>query len=475
MLSNKRKEIIEYVKKNQNFLNTNAEALDIFDGNLLPYIDAILRASLSDNYYKSIKDRVLPINILQRYINKVSTTYSKPPQRECDDVKHKDFLEFYEGAFEINNSGNIADTYSNLFKGFAWEPHIDKDGNPALRELSFDRFLIMSDSKESPEEETIFIKLMGCKGSDSESMLLHVYTDLEFDAFYMNGAEASEYLADNEGVNLIGTIPFVYGKRQKHKLIPTLDTDMLAISKAISVMLTDAAGAQMFQCFSILYGVDINAENMVMAPNAFWSLKSDKDSDLKRPMIGSIKPEADTEKVMTFVTNIFILWLETKGIRIGSVGNTNGTSMASGISKIIDEMDAYEVKKKSMQWFKRDEECLWNKKLPLIHNYWIKSGMVDASKVPPMISDPLNMDIEVEFEMPTPMMSRADEIANVTNELAIGTMNIEAAIKTLHPDYSEDVVSELIEAGETLGVTLKGLTSAIPPKPQVGAPIDSVE
>lgn len=444
MNSERRKAIIEYVKSQADFLAQNSEALDIYDGNLRPHIDAILRSSLSLTYYNAIKDRILPINILQRYVNKVSTTYSKPPQRECDDVAHKEFVEFYEEAFSINNSGMIADCYSNLFKGFAWEPYVDKDGKPQMRELAFDRFLVMSDSMVSPEEETVFIKLMGQKSADKDSLLLHVYTDTEFDAFYMNGNSADEYLIDNGGYNLYGCIPFIYGKRQKNRLIPLQDTDILSISKAISVMLTDAAGAQMFQCFSILYGIDVSSENMTMSPNAFWSIKSDRDSEHKTASIGSVKPEADTQKVMDFVTNIFILWLETKGIRTGSMGSVQGGNVASGISKIIDEMDAYEVKKKSMVWFKKDEEELWNKKLPLIHNYWIKSGMVDAAKVPPMITG--EVLVKVEFETPTPMLSRAEELANIKTELDMGTMSMEVAVKTLHPDYDDDMVAEIVQA-----------------------------
>jgi hypothetical protein len=472
MLKDKRPLIIDYVKQHATFLNKNKESLDIYDGNLRPYVDDILRSSLSSNYYHAIKDRILPINILQRYVNKVSTTYSKPPQRECEDESLKPYLEYYESEFNINGSAQICDIYSNLFKGFAWEPYINKDGCPRLRELPFDRFLVMSESKSSPEDETMFIKIMGQKGKSEDDILLHVYTDDEFDAFYLNGAEASEYLSENQGVNLIGVIPFVYGKRQKHKLIPTLDTDMLAMAKAIPVMISDAAGAQMFQCFTILYGIDINAENMVIAPNNFWSLKSDKDSD-KTPVIGSIKPEADTQKVLEFVTSVFIMWLETKGIRIGSMGNTDGGSAASGISKIIDEMDVYEIKKKSMEWFKLDEEELWNQKLPLIHNYWIKSGMLLDAEAPSLIPNPDMVDIEVDFEKPTPFMSRSEEIANVKAELDIGTLSIESAIKILHPDYSEDIVSEMLEAGMGINGVLKGMADKSEEAPGEANPLEA--
>jgi hypothetical protein len=458
MLHQKRAKIIDYVRSYAKFLETNKEALDIYDGNLKPYIDQIMASSLSATYYHAIKDRILPINILQRYVNKVSTTYTKPPRREVEDEALKEYLDFYEDAFSINSSGNIADCYSNLFKGFAWEPFIDKDGKPSLRELPFDRFLVMSESESNPEEETIFIKIMGKRGQNEDDILLHVYTDTEFDAFYLSGEEATEYLIENQGLNLYGVIPFVYGKRQKHKLIPTIDSDMLAISKAISVMLSDQAGAQMFSCFTILYGIDVDAENLTLSPNAFWSLKSDKESD-KTPSVGALSPTSDSAKVLDFVANVFVIWLETKGIRVGSLGNLSGGSMASGISKIIEEMDVYEVKKKSMEWFKKDEQELWNKKLPKIHNFWIASGMVDPSTVPPMISDVENVKVEVEFEAPKPMLSRSEEIANVKAELEIGTMTIEAAIKALHPDASEDDISELVEGGYGVKGILAGMAS----------------
>lgn len=443
MLKQKRKQIIDYVKAHRDFLAYNTQALDIYEGNLLPYIDSILKSSLSANYYHSIKDRILPINILQRYIDKVSTTYSKPPVRSSEIEASNEFVEFYSKTFNINNSGSIADVYSNLFKGFAWEPYVDKNGVPALRELPFNSFLVMSDSMVNPEEETIFIKFMGKQTEDEESMLLFVYTDTEFDAFYLNGMEASQYLIENQGVNVIGTIPFVYGKRQKNRLIPVLDSDMLSIAKALPVMMTDAAGAQMYQSFSIIYGVDISIENAKMSPNALWSIKSDRESD-KNPQLGVINPTADTDKIVSFITTTFSLWLETKGVRVGSVGQVDGSNLSSGISKIIDEMDVWELKKKSQYWFKKDEEELWNVKLPKIHNYWIKSGLLNPSMLPPMMPEEQDPEIYVEFEAPKPMISRSEEIAHIKAELELGTMTLEQAIKKLHPEMDDEVVTQTL-------------------------------
>lgn len=206
-------------------------------------------------------------------------------------------------------------------------------------------------------------------------------------------------------------------------------------------MLTDAAGAQMFQCFSILYGVDVNFDNAKMSPNVIWSLKSDRESD-KTPQVGTIKPEADTQKVIDFVMTIFTLWLETKGIRVGSMGQISGTNSASGIAKMIDELDVYEIIKKQQEWFEKDESELWNVKLPKIHNYWIKSGMVNPSKVPGLMPDEL--EIEVEFEDPKPLKSRKEEIEEIKAEIELGTMTMEQAIKLLHPEYDDVKIQETL-------------------------------
>lgn len=443
MLRDRRLEIISYIRANKKFLALNSEMLNIYEGNLLPYVDAIMRESLSPNYYNAIKERILPINILQRFIDKVSNTYSKAPKRSSLNARTQEFIDYYADEMSINQSGQIADSYSNMFKCFAWEPYIDKNGKPAIRELPANSFLVKSDSSASPEEETMFIKFMGNKGETEEELLVHVYTDTEFDAFYMSGVEATEYLIENQGINVIGCIPFVYGKRQKNRLLPIIDSDMVKVAKAIPVMLSDAAGAQKFQCWSQIYGINLNFDNVTISPNVIWSLKSDNDSD-KAPVIGTIKPEADTEKVLSFVTQVFSIWLMTKGVSAKSIGSIDAGNTSSGIAKVIDEMDVYEIIKKSQEWFEKDESELWNIKMPKIHNYWIKSGMVNPAMVPGLLPEGVELDIEIEFVPPEPMKTRMELINEIKSEIDLGTMTMEQAIKSLHPDHDQDKIDETI-------------------------------
>lgn len=442
MLKQKRGLIIKEVKAKADFLGHNEKVLNIYEGELKPFIYKAMKDSLSEHYFNSIKDRILPVNILQRYADKVSTTYSKPPKRESGSEIGAKILDFYKDKFDINASGMMADVYSHLHKGFAWEPYINQKGQPSLREIPFDRFMVISTSDSNPEEETIFVKIMGRDDNNPDRVLLFAYSDNEFDAFWTDESDAPEYMSE-DGTNPIRVIPFVYGKRQRNRLVPVPDTDLLAMTIAIPMMLSDTAGAQMFQAFSVMYGIDVNAENMVMTPNAWWSLKSDKQSD-KTPSVGTIKPTADTDKAMNFIIQVFVLWLETKGIRVGSVGTFDAASVASGISKIIDEMDTWEIKKKSQKWFKVDEEELWNEKLPKIHNYWIKTGQLKTNEIG-LIPDNSEIGINVDFDEPKPMTNRTSEIAEVKSELEIKTMTMQDAIKKLHPDWDENKVQEVMD------------------------------
>lgn len=115
MLKDKRRELIEYIKENKSYLARNSEALDIFRGNLLKYIDQILQSTLSSSYYETIKHRSLPINILQRFIDKVSVVYNNPPMRTSDDPKTQEFVDFYSDYLKMNQVGQES---RSIFKSF---------------------------------------------------------------------------------------------------------------------------------------------------------------------------------------------------------------------------------------------------------------------------------------------------------------------------------------------------------------------
>jgi len=464
-LRDRRQEILAYIKHNTPYLEYNACMLDIFEGGLKKYVLHVLENSLSENYFNQIKDRVLPINILKRYVDKVSGVYNQNPIRKTDESQDIELVKFYEDECDINVVMHLADEFIQLFKGYALEPYLDDtldEPAPRVRALPYDRFLVYSDNVVNPLKPTVFIKIMGKRpvktgrGYD-QRMYYFVYTDTEFDAFDSTGETLNAYLESNNGENPYGVIPFYYGFRSKTKLKPTQDTDIKAMTEMVPVMLTDMAGAIMFQCFAIIYGVDVKAENLTLSPNAFWDLKSDPTSG-KEPKVGTITPQADVDKVIKFVMTALSLWLETKGIKAGSIGSFDAANVASGIAKLLDEADTTALKKANMTAFKADEKSIWSL-ISKMHNYWVGSGMLKG-----MGTFSSNFDVSIEFDDPRPLLDRKTEVETVDLEVKSGYLDRYSAMKRLYPDLSEEQILErmaLIDnEGEILNVKGNGSNPA---------------
>lgn len=372
----KPQEYIEYIQKYEPFIEKNAEKLRIYQGELVPFIDAILKKRLAENYYNQIKDSIIPINILPRIIDKMAKAYLKSPTRIVQ--SEQELLDEASFYLDVDAQMNMADEFANLFKAYAIEL-FEEDGYPNMRILPFDRFLPMSRDRKNPLKVTDFIKFMGkVSHNGKDQNLYHIYTDTHFLPILQD--EAEPYYPDlegNDGVNPLGRIPFVYGNRSRQNLIPVQDTDLIQMTKVIPVTLTDLGGAIMFQCFSVIYGINLQVENLTFTPNAFWSFKGDPMAQ-QPPQIGTIKPEVDVDKVLNFVQTKLSMLLETKGVRVGSIGQIDRGQFSSGIAKIIDEADTSDIIDKSKKFFIKEEKDFWDL-FRLKNNYWFKN--VDGYKL----------------------------------------------------------------------------------------------
>lgn len=436
MLVDKIDSLLEYIKHYKEFLSLNHQKLDIFNGNLKEHILNDLREMLSDEYFKSIEKRSVPINVLTRLTDKSAKAYEQSPLRKVDSdlESDKELVDHYVKILNLNSKMNDADEYSFLFKGYALEPFMHTKG-PKLRVLPFDRFLPYSDDESDLTEMTIFIKMVGRKEDDKE--VYFAYSDDEFISFNEDGEIFERAMIDNDGENPYGIIPFTYGNRAKNQLIPTQDSDTLELSKVIPIFLTDLSGTIMYQCFSVIWGIDIDMQNVTYSPNAIWSLKSDPNSD-RTPQVGTLKPQADIDKVMSFITDVFLLWMDTKGIKSGGISQMNKSSLSSGIAKIIDEMDATAIIKDSMNRFAEEESRFWDL-MKIMHNYWVDSGLVKGK---PRFSD--GFSISLEFDDPVPVLDRGKEFSEIKSEVDGGYEVIENALKKLYPRLGENELNERI-------------------------------
>lgn len=441
------KEHAEFIDSQNNYLKRNAQLFEIYQGNLLPHVQLVMKRTLSENYYNRIKHRILPINILRRVVDKMAQTYRVEPRREA--TSNPEILEFYEKELQLNNQFHFADEFSQLFKGYAAKPYMSSLG-PRLKILPYDRFLVYSQSYQDATQVDYFYEYIGrqpCRkkgGKIEYKDAWQVTSDNEMFVIDDEGTLVPELMIDPisgeqlSGENPLGYIPVFYGNRSNYCTMPVQDTDNLEMAKVLPVMMSDLAGAIMFQCFSIVYGIDCDAENMVMSPNAFWAIKSDKDSD-KSPQVGTIKPQVDINQVMSFIKDTFVTWLETKGIRVGSIGSTQGQSFQSGISKIIDEMDTYEARKKSMDAFIEDEKRFFEV-LRKRHNNWVSNGQLDMPLLPP------TWEVKTFFDQPSPIIDRSSEIDVIIKEKNNDLLSQKSAIERANPKWTDERIEQEIEA-----------------------------
>lgn len=433
------KEIKEIVKSKSEYLSHQHVLIDIFEGNLSRYVDADLKNQLSHQSYEQARHRMAPINILPKVIDKLTHIYQTPVLRTVEGGNDTDkaLVDWYVYNMGLNQKMNSANELYNLCRSTLLYPFVDK-GVPQVRVVLNDRFVVYSDDPIQPEKPTHVILLAGSEGPKQ------IYWTWSADNFVITDSDERLRLdlmnlyENPDGINPIGRLPFVYVNASDHRLCPIIETDTLSIVKLLPVMLSDLNLAAMFQSFSIMYGIDVNDENIKFAPNAFWRLKSDPSSD-KKPEIGQIKPQVDFDQVLKLIESELSMWLGTKGIRAGAVGQLSPESFSSGISKIIDEMDTYEAREKQVTEFKETEAEFWDLLLNDLHPYWSETGQIDNnSRFTPTAL------VITDFVKQLPQQARGQVVRDIKEEYMAGFISRKRAIKALNSEMSDGQVDDLI-------------------------------
>lgn len=454
-------ELLDYIKSNAATINHNAILFDIYEGYLVEYVLKDLKKQLSPQSFDQIQHRVAPINVLKRVVDKLSKIYADPPARSLlvENEIDQDLFHDYSKELDINTYMQIGNEFFNLFKSCAIEPFVN-NRKPALRIIPSDRFLVWSNDSIDPVSPTHFIKFMGKKtvinaaGNKESRTVYYIYTKDEFLPITEKGEILFSILNEinnPNGINPVGKFPVTYINRSRHNLIPQIDTDILRMTKLFPVLLTDLNFAVMYQAFSIIYGIDVDNKNISMSPNAFWSFKSDPTTQTK-PEVGVIKPQVDITQVMGFILGQLAFWLQSKNIRPGSVGTTTPETFASGVSKVVDEMDTYEERQKQVPYFRSGESALWDLIMHGYHPFWVKEGMIDETRE--FQSD---QSVDLDFPPQRPLVKRIDTLTDIEKEITLRLTTRKESIQRLNPNMTEQEVDDFIlQIDEEGTITIPG-------------------
>lgn len=431
--------VLKAVDSKRPYIGHNATLLDILDGNLTCYIVEDLKAQLSPQSFTQQMHRLAPINILPKFIDKLTNIYQTGVTREVIGGTPADaeLLSWYADSMATNSRMHEANGFFNLTKASLVYPYVNK-GIPKLRTIRNDRFALISTDPIEPNTPTHVIIFAG---KEDGKEIFWVWSAEEFMVCDSDGHVRPDLMSNYgniDGSNPVGRLPFVYVNASSSELYPPQDSDILRMIKLLPIMCSDLNLAAMFQCFSIVYGIDINDENIKFAPNAFWSLKSDMTSD-KKPEIGTIKPQVDYDQVLGLIQAQLTMWLSSKGIRAGSVGQLTQDNLASGISKLIDEMDTFEARQRQVTVFQAVETELWDLILNGMHPYWSMTGAIDNNaRFTP------SAKVQATFAVQLPMQTRGQVVRDLRDEFASGFISRKRAMQKLNPDMAKADIDALI-------------------------------
>lgn len=438
-------EFLEKLQDYDKFYLHNEEMLDIYEGNLLPYVEELMSKTLDNRYFSMIKHRILPINFIQKVTDKLAKSYAEEPMRKCED---QEFVDYYTSKLDLDSRMGLAEEYSYLNRGYALKPKLTNKGKIKMDVLPYDSFFVIADDHSDKLCPTVFIEFMGItermrtvKGKEEfiEMDWYIAYSDTEILAFTEDGEWMSKVTENISHRNPIGQIPFVYGNRSVSNIVPKQDTDFLALAKLLPLMLSDWNGALFFQCFTLIYGIDIEFADAKMSPNAIWELKSRDRSD-KPASVGTLTPTVDTEKALSFFKNVLAMWLDSKGIDAGSIMQLDSQEIASGLSKAMDELDTTEARKKSIKKLAKEEKELFIL-LAKLNNYWMTLPEARDLALVSVNVEVVEDSMEVEFKEPTPNLDYTTEINNSVTMLREGLSYREKEIRRLHPYATEDEIN----------------------------------
>lgn len=415
-------DILKEVKNKSSQLEYEEKIFNILEGDIGTYLKQEFEKQLNYKASQEIEQRACPINVLRKIIDKLSKLYSSQVVRTTPNPTDQELMDSYS-VDEYFSEANVA---FNAFKRAGIEIYY----NEAEREIEFrniptNLYIPYCASEIEVTDMTHFIKFFKDK--------FYIYSDEELICVSKDGEQLP---TPTNGVNEYGIIPFAYISRSKYKVMPISDSDLYQMSLLFPVLLSDLNFSIKYMTNPIVYGVDLDTENLERNPNVFWSFKSLADG--KTPSVGSITPTADIQGILANIKEQMSFWLETKNIKANAIGITSGDNASSGLALMIRNIDTTEDRKQQITYF-RELECDFWERLAKIHNYLADIGAIDERR-----KFSSEFEVHVKYADQKPIEDRAQIVARLKEELAAGLISRKMAIQELNPDYDDEMVDELL-------------------------------
>lgn len=438
--------VLETIEGHKSRHAFNTVLFNILEGDVYSYICKSIEDQMSPLSAKTAKFRIPPINVLRKVVCKLTKLYGRPVVRSTDEQSDMDLIAYYEKEIGVNKLFDSLNFNFNGYKYAAMKIFEDENGISA-RPLTATQFIPISTSGD-PTKIDVIIEPAGMVGNNKK---FWVYTASTFTSILENGSIFEEDMKENEGLNPYGVLPFAYANSSSYLTIPKEDHDMALMPILIPLLMTEINFGMQFLANPIIYGINLNLENIRISPNAVLNLKTDDVAAGQTQSIDVLQPSMDIQNQSKWIAqDLMATWLESKDIRASVVGSTDNA--VSGINLMIREMDTTENVKRQSVIFKDVESDFWHK-LATIHNYAVDAGRIDAGK----FSD--NLNLTVQYADPEPIQDRITIVDTVQKEMDAGLLSKRSALKRLNPGMTDQEIDkelELISKEKETKITMVG-------------------
>jgi len=405
--------------------------------------EEIIKEAISREYAKpetveELSARLIPINFTNKIITKLAGVYTAEPMRRVSDrnVSDTELLEEYIEEMCLNQRMKEANRYFKLFKRNLMEVYVDDNGDPYVRNLPRHTYEAFSFSSLTPNRPDVIVKIIR-DDRNLTKQVLHVWSTESH--YISNGHGEPVGQPDNpDSMNTYGALPFIYINESSFSVDPISDDDLMRMSIALPVILTDICWATKYQSNSILWTLG-DVGTIPSSPNSVVAMNFGPDG--QEPKIGQIKPEVDTDKVISMVQTLVALLLSTKNLSTSTVQAQLTTSnAASGISKMIDNAESVEDKKDQQEYFRKAEHDLWE---------LISKKMIPAWRASGMLNPEFNKEfspqfmIDVYFTEPKVMTSEKEQIEISEMRLKAGFSTLRMELEAIYPQLNREQIDEL--------------------------------
>lgn len=410
----------------------------LFNGSTQEIVkEAIAREYAKPETVEELSARIIPINICTKIITKLSGVYTQAPLRRVSDrsVSDTQLLEEYVEYMCLDQRMKEANRYFKLFKRNLMEIYVDDLGEPYVRNLPRHTYEVFSFSSLTPNRPDVVVKIV-MDDRDPSKQILHVWSDESH--FVVNG-RGTIIPSDGDGSNPYGKLPFVYINESSFSCDPIPDDDLMRMSIAIPVILTDICWATKYQSNSILWTIG-DVGTIPSSPNSVVAMNYGPDG--QKPEIGQITPSVDTDKVISMVQTLVAMLLSTKNLSVNTVqANLDASNVASGISKMIDNAESVEDKKDQQEYFRKAEHDLWELISKYMVPYWRNAGLLK-----PEINKEFSQAFEVDvyFTEPKVLITEQEQIEISKARLEAGFSTLKMELEALYPQLNEEQIEELI-------------------------------